>query len=155
MAHRTDSIGRFQPCASFGFFQIGHLPFTKITFVDTCQKTVSTHAPQFRSNLFYSEINSNHVCQRLIKSLFPNKHFLNLPFLPLDKLYKYLRLLPCQHFYCSVLLASPSAQELICSAAAVANQNTLLGFQLQESFPQQWLPSLKSPRYVSFHHSLF
>ena len=37
LAHRTDSVGRFQPCASFGFFQIGHLPFTKITFFDTCQ----------------------------------------------------------------------------------------------------------------------
>ena len=49
-------IGRFQPCASFGFFQIGHLPFTKITFLDTCQKTVSTPAPQFRNNLFCSEI---------------------------------------------------------------------------------------------------
>src|SRR6185436_7662193 len=49
-------IGRFQPCASFGFFQIGHLPFTKITFLDTCQKTVSTHAPHFRNNLFCSEI---------------------------------------------------------------------------------------------------
>ena len=56
LAHRTNSIGRFQPCASFGFFQIGHLPFTKITFLDTCQKTVSTHAPQFRNNLFCSEI---------------------------------------------------------------------------------------------------
>ena len=40
----------FQPCASFGFFQIGHLPFTKIAFLDMCQKTVSTHAPQFWSN---------------------------------------------------------------------------------------------------------
>ena len=37
-------------CVSFGFFQIGHLPFTRITFLDTCQKTVSIHAPQFRSN---------------------------------------------------------------------------------------------------------
>ena len=35
-------IGRFQPCASFGFFQIDHLFFTKITFFDTCQKTLST-----------------------------------------------------------------------------------------------------------------
>ena len=52
LAHRTGSIGRFQPCPSFGFFQIGHLPFTKITFLDTCQKMVSTHAPKFRSNLF-------------------------------------------------------------------------------------------------------
>ena len=42
LAHRTDSIGRFQPCASFGFFQIGHLPFKKIIFLDTCQITVST-----------------------------------------------------------------------------------------------------------------
>ena len=42
LAHQTDSIGRFQPCASFGFFQIGNLPFTKITFLDTCQKMVST-----------------------------------------------------------------------------------------------------------------
>ena len=50
LAHRTNSIGRFQSCASFGFFQIGHLPFTKIIFLDMCQKTVSTHAPQFRSN---------------------------------------------------------------------------------------------------------
>ena len=49
-------IGRFQPCASFGFFQIGHLTFTKITFLDTCQKTVSTHAPHFWNNLFCSEI---------------------------------------------------------------------------------------------------
>ena len=56
LAHRTNSIGRFQPCASFGFFQIGHLSFTKITFFDTCQKTMSTHAPQFRNNLFCSEI---------------------------------------------------------------------------------------------------
>ena len=55
LVHRTDSIGRFQHCASFGFFQIGHLLFTKITFFDTCQKTVSTHAPQFRNNLFCSE----------------------------------------------------------------------------------------------------
>ena len=42
LAHRTSSIGRFQPCVSFGFFQIGHLPFTKITLVDMCQKSVST-----------------------------------------------------------------------------------------------------------------
>ena len=28
----------------------------KITFLDTCQKMVSTHAPQFWNNLFYSEI---------------------------------------------------------------------------------------------------
>ena len=42
LAHRASSIGRFQPCVSFGFYQIGHLPFTKITFLDTCQKTVST-----------------------------------------------------------------------------------------------------------------
>ena len=41
LVHRTNSIGRFQPCASFGFFQIGHLPFTQITFLDTCQNTVS------------------------------------------------------------------------------------------------------------------
>ena len=34
-------------CVSFGFFQIGHLPFTKIILLDTCQKTVSTHAPSF------------------------------------------------------------------------------------------------------------
>ena len=40
-------IGRFQPCASFGFFRIGHLPFTEISFLDPCQKTVSTHAPSF------------------------------------------------------------------------------------------------------------
>ena len=42
LAYRTNSIGRIQPCASFGFFQIGHLPFTKIIFLDTCQKMVST-----------------------------------------------------------------------------------------------------------------
>ena len=47
LVYRTDSIGRFQHCASFGFFQIGHLLFTKITFFDTCQKIVSTHAPSF------------------------------------------------------------------------------------------------------------
>ena len=47
LVHRTDLIGRFQPCSSFGFFQIGHFRFTKITFLDTCQKMVSTHAPQF------------------------------------------------------------------------------------------------------------
>ena len=45
LVHRTDSIGRFQYCASFGFFQIGHLLFTKITLFDMRQKTVSTHAP--------------------------------------------------------------------------------------------------------------
>ena len=50
LAHRTSSISRFQPCVSFDFFQIGHLPFTRITFLDMCQKMVSTHAPQFRSN---------------------------------------------------------------------------------------------------------
>ena len=61
LAHRTNSIGRFQPCASFGFFQIGHLPFTKITFLDTCQKTVSTHAPQFRNNFFCSKITPTNI----------------------------------------------------------------------------------------------
>ena len=55
LVHRTDFIGRFQPCASFGFFQIGHLPFTRITFLDSCQKTVLTHAPRVRNNLFCSE----------------------------------------------------------------------------------------------------
>ena len=37
---RRISIGRFQLCVSFDFFQIGHLPFTRISFFDTCQKTV-------------------------------------------------------------------------------------------------------------------
>ena len=55
LVHRTGSTGRFLPYTSFGFFQIGHLPFIKITFLDTCQKTLSTHAPQFRNNLFCSE----------------------------------------------------------------------------------------------------
>ena len=41
LVHRMDSIGRFQPCPSIGFFQIGHLPFIKTTFLDTCQKMVS------------------------------------------------------------------------------------------------------------------
>ena len=70
LVHRTDSIGRFQPCASFGFFQIGHIPFTKITFLDTCQKMMSTHAPQFQNNLFCFEINVNHYRQH--SNIFPS-----------------------------------------------------------------------------------
>ena len=38
LAQRTGSTGRFRPCSSFGFFQIGHSPFTKIIFLDTCEK---------------------------------------------------------------------------------------------------------------------
>ena len=43
------------------WFLSNRQPFLRqITFLDTCQKTVSTHAPQFRSNLFYSEITLIH-----------------------------------------------------------------------------------------------
>ena len=56
LVHRTDSIGRFQYCASFGFFQIGHLLFTKINFFDMCQKTASTHAPSFGIIYFVSKL---------------------------------------------------------------------------------------------------
>ena len=42
LVQRTGSTGRFRPCSFFGFFQIAHSPFTKITFVDTCQKMMST-----------------------------------------------------------------------------------------------------------------
>ena len=119
LAHRTDTIGRFQPCASLGFFQIGHLPFIKITFFDTCQKTVSTHVPQIRSNLFCSEINSNHNCQRLNGSLPFKQTAHRIPILPLDKGYKCLYLLLRWHFSCSIPALS-LAQEHICSAAAIA-----------------------------------
>ena len=57
LVHRTDSIGRFQHCASFGFFQIGHLLFTKITFFDTCQKMVSTHV--YTYDLEYRLLNTS------------------------------------------------------------------------------------------------
>ena len=106
LIHQTYFIGRIQPYTSFGFFQIGHLPFIKITFLDTCQKMVSTHAPQFRSNLFCSEINSNHACQRLNGSLSPRQTVHRISILPLGKGYKYLRLLSRWHFYCSI--APPS-----------------------------------------------
>ena len=39
------------PVHVFGFFQISNSSLHTITFLDMCQKTVSTHAPQFRSNL--------------------------------------------------------------------------------------------------------
>ena len=123
-AHRMNSIGRFQPCASFGFFQIGHLPFIKITFLDTCQKMVSTHAPQFRSNLFCSEINSNHPFQRLNGSLSPKQTMHRIPILPLGKGYKYQCLLSRWHFHCSILCL------LLCSRTHLLrrrhrSQNTL------------------------------
>ena len=128
MVHRTDSIGRFQHCASFDFFQISHLLFIKITSLDTCQKTVSKHAPQFRSNLFCSEINSNHACQCLNGSLSSKQTMHGIPILPLGKGYKYPRLLSRWHFYCSILCL------LLCSRTHLLrrhhrSQNTLLGFK--------------------------
>ena len=67
---------------------------------------MSTHAPQFRSNLFCSEINSNHPCQHLNGSLSPKQTVHRIPILPLGKGYKYLCLPSRWHFYCSI--APPS-----------------------------------------------
>ena len=61
LAHRTHSIGRFQPCASFGFFQIGHLPFTKITFFDTCQKWCQHMPPSFGIIYFIPKLSPNSI----------------------------------------------------------------------------------------------
>ena len=41
---------------TFWFLSNRQPSFHKIIFLDTCQKMVSTHAPQFRNNLFCSEI---------------------------------------------------------------------------------------------------
>ena len=99
LAHRTGSIGRFQPCASFGFFQIVHLPFTKITFLDTCQKMVSTsplqdliwgrdmHGPTsllshnfikvcFNFFLLFRVVSFKWLCFKSLMSLILNGHFL-------------------------------------------------------------------------------
>ena len=106
-------------CVSFGFFQIGHLPSTKITFFDTCQKTVSTQAPQFRSNLFCSEINSSHDCQRLNESPFSKQIEYQIHILPLGTSYKYLYLPLRWHISYSTFTFS-LAREHICSTAATA-----------------------------------
>ena len=76
-----------------------------ITFLDTCQKTVSTHAPQFWSNLFVApklsliiiasvRIHLCSLCKRHIK----------FPFCPLNKDYKHLSPLLRQQFSYSISL---------------------------------------------------
>ena len=70
------SDGPHQPIPTlYNFcFLSNRQPFLhQIILLDTCQKMVSTHAPQFRSNLFCSEINSNHNCQRSKKYLLSKK----------------------------------------------------------------------------------
>ena len=80
---------------------------------------VNTCPPQFRSNLFCSEINSNHDCQCLNGSLSSKQIAHRIPILPLGKGYKCFHLLLRWHFSCSIHAFS-LAQEHIYSAAAIA-----------------------------------
>ena len=101
------------------WFLLNRQPFLHIvTFLDTCQKMVSTHAPQFRSNLFVApkltlimianvRVNLCLLCKRRIK----------FPFCPLDKDYKYPSFLLRQQSPCSTSFTSPPFQEHICSTA--------------------------------------
>ena len=154
------SISRFQPCASFGFFQISHLPFIKITFLDTCQKTVSTHAPQFRSNLSVTpKLIPIMITNNQIDLCFPNRRCVKSSFYPPSKGYKYLRLSLRWHlsYSTSLLHLSPKNKPVLPPSAQPKHPPRVRGFKLKNLPLQQWRPFPRSQRYFQplCPHSLF
>ena len=154
LVHRTDSIGRFQYCASFGFFQIGHLPFTKITFLDTCQKTVSTHAPQFRSNRSVApKLMLIIIANVQIYPHLPTRRCIESTFCPREKVINIcVSSLPGTS---TVAFLSPSLLKNT-SAPPPPSQPKhpprVLKIQVQELLLQQWHPFPRSQRYISPPH---
>ena len=76
-----------------------------ITFLDTCQKTVSTHSPQFQSNLSIAPKLSLIMIANVRIDLCPlRKRNIKFPFCPMNQDYKYLSLLLRQQFPYSISL---------------------------------------------------
>ena len=93
------------PVHVFGFFQIGSYSLYTITFLDTCQKKVSTHTPQFRSNLSVApKLTPIMIVNIQIDLYFSYRWCIKSLFCPSNKDYKYLYLLLRWHFSCSIPL---------------------------------------------------
>ena len=127
-------------------------PLHSTTFLDTCQKMVSTHVPQFRSNisvvLKLSLIMIANVridlCSLCIRHI-------NFPFCPSNKDYKYLSfLLRQQYSIASPCLPFFSRTHLFGRHLQSRNQSTpriwRLGFK--NHLLQQWHPLPRSQRYI-------
>ena len=105
LAHRLQLNRQTLTLCMFWFLSSRQPLLHNITFLDTCQKTVSTHAPRFQSNLSVApklsliiiasvRIDLCSLCKRHIK----------FPFFPLNKYYKYLSPLLRQQFSYSISL---------------------------------------------------
>ena len=146
-----DSIGRFQPYASFGFFQIGHLPFVKITFLGTCQKMVSTHAPHFRSNRYVvPKLILIIIANVQIYPHLPTRRCIEPPFCPRAKVIN-ISVFPSAGTFPvaplpSLLLKNTSDLPPPSQPPRVSR------IQLQEPLSWQWRPSPRFQRYVFLLH---
>ena len=105
LAHRLQLNRQTLTLCMFWFVSSRQPLLHNITFLDTCQKTVSTHAPQFQSNLSVTPKLSLIMIANIRIDLCPlRKRNIKFPFYPSSKGYKYLYPLLCRHFSCSTSL---------------------------------------------------
>ena len=116
---------------------------------------MSTHAPQFRSNLFVAlKLTPIMITNVRIDLCLPNRRRVKSPFYPSSKGYKYSRLPFRWHFSCSnsLLHLSPKNKLVPPPSAQPKHPPRVRGFRFKNYPFQQWHPSPRSQRYVSLSH---
>ena len=112
------------------WFLSNRQPFLhQITFLDTCQKTVSTHASQFRSNLYVTpKLTPIMSANVQIDICSPNGRHIKLLFCPPNKGYKYL-CIPSVSTFPVAPPCLPSRSRTHRPRRHLRNRSTPLGFE--------------------------
>ena len=123
----------------------------KIIFLDTCQKTVSTHAPQFRSNRFVApKLMLIIIANIQIYPHLPTRRCIESPFFPRAKVIN-ISVFPSA----GTFPVAPLPSLLLKNTSDLPpplQPHRVSKTQVQESLSWHWRPSPRFQRYVSFLH---